>query len=388
VVLFGAFDRHNFGDLLFPHLVAELLPGHTFAFAGLAERDLRGVGGHHVVPLARARHLVHAGGEILTCTAWQAAIMLLDAEAAVQTVAHYDGAPQAAAAWALETLGTGRRIPYVVGRQALAPGGTLVFNAVGGVEWAALPQASRTEVRDALLQADWLSVRDRVTQTALRSEGVEAQLCPDSAVMVEQCFGALIRQHQQRQPLKSVRDAFPQGYLACQFSTDFADDTSLDEIARGLAEVDARSGLGVVFFRAGAAPWHDDLALYAKLAERLPEGLALTFDSPHLWDICALIAGSRGVLCSSLHGRIVALAYGLPRVSLVSPQQQGRPDKLAAFADTWESAPLPRGVGITDVGPALLHVLALPASVHGEAAPRLCARYRKSQAQWAARLTP
>jgi len=31
-VLFGAFDRHNFGDLLFPHLMAALLPGSLYEF--------------------------------------------------------------------------------------------------------------------------------------------------------------------------------------------------------------------------------------------------------------------------------------------------------------------------------------------------------------------
>ena len=48
LVLFGAFDRHNFGDLLFPHLMTALLPGRDFQFAGLAARDLRAFGGHRV----------------------------------------------------------------------------------------------------------------------------------------------------------------------------------------------------------------------------------------------------------------------------------------------------------------------------------------------------
>lgn len=47
-VLFGAFDRHNLGDMLFAHVVARLLPGHRLRFAGLAERDLRAYGGHLV----------------------------------------------------------------------------------------------------------------------------------------------------------------------------------------------------------------------------------------------------------------------------------------------------------------------------------------------------
>ncbi|MBE0547855.1 MAG: polysaccharide pyruvyl transferase family protein, partial [Rubrivivax sp.] len=36
IILFGAFDRHNLGDLLFPHIAAALLPGRTLVYAGLA----------------------------------------------------------------------------------------------------------------------------------------------------------------------------------------------------------------------------------------------------------------------------------------------------------------------------------------------------------------
>src|SRR5574340_290329 len=381
-VLFGAFDRHNFGDLLFPHLLTALLPGRTFRFCGLAERDLQAFGGHRVSRLgtgSRPVQLVHVGGELLTCSAWQAAVMLLDPAAAVEAVARYDGDP--AAAWAARQLGTSRTMPYVAGRDALAPGGKLIFNAVGGVEWAFLSTAQRSEVTTALRQADWLSVRDHVTQEALRAEGIAAPLCPDPAVMVAQCYGEAIAQH--KGLLKGILDPFPQGYLACQFSADFADDASLDELAGGLSRVAAATGLGLVLFRAGAAPWHDDAALYETLLNRLPRGAARLSPSLHLWDICALIAASRGVVSSSLHGRIVALAYGLPRVSLMPPQQDARPGKVAAFAETWEPDALPRSVAVGQVEPALMQALAVSLGVLQDNAAQLRTRYLESQAQWA-----
>jgi hypothetical protein len=388
-ILFGAFDRHNFGDLLFPHLLAALLPGRTFGFAGLAERDLRAFGGHRVTPLAPgATHLIHAGGELLTCTAWQAAVMLRTPAEAAERIARYDADPAAAAAWAARELGTARAMPYVAGRDTLAPGGRLIFNAVGGVEWDLLSAAQHEEVKTALRSADWLSVRDHVTQAALRAEGIAASLCPDPAVMVEQCFGEVIRRHRQQGPVKDMRDAFPQGYLACQFSADFADDASLDALAQGLSKVVAATSLGVALFRAGAAPWHDDPALVEKLQRRLPPGMARLFPSLHLWDICALIAASRGVVSSSLHGRIVALAYGLPRVSLAPPQQDSRPDKRAAFAETWEPDAIPGSVAADRIEPALMQALAVPADVLRENAASLRARYLQSQAQWACLLTP
>jgi hypothetical protein len=388
-VLFGAFDRHNFGDLLFPHLLAALLPGRAFGYCGLAERDLRRFGGHLVTPLAgQPTHLIHAGGELLTCTAWQAAVMLLGPAEACAAIARYDADPLAAAEWAARQLGTARTVPYVAGRDVLAPGGKLIFNAVGGVEWATLAEAQRAEVTAALGGADWLSVRDHVTRAALREAGVDAPLCPDPAVMVAECCGDTIARHRQRGEVQAMRAAFPQGYLACQFSAGFADDASLDALALALASIGRETGQGVALFRAGAAPWHDDLQCYERLAHRLQPGTARLFLSLHLWDICALIAASRGVVASSLHGRIVALAYGLPRVSLVPPQQGALPGKVAAFAETWEPDALPRSVAVDQVGPAVMQALAVPASVLQDNAAQLRARYLASQSQWAGMLPP
>jgi len=82
VVLFGACDRHNLGDLLFAHVAAALLPGRELVVAGLAERDLRAAGGHRVQSLhglaqqgrLQGAHLLHVGGEILTTTAREASV--------------------------------------------------------------------------------------------------------------------------------------------------------------------------------------------------------------------------------------------------------------------------------------------------------------------------
>ncbi|MEW6120460.1 MAG: polysaccharide pyruvyl transferase family protein [Pseudomonadota bacterium] len=388
-VLFGAFDRHNFGDLLFPHLAAAMLPGRGFAIAGLAARDLSAFGGHRVVPLAPgATPLVHAGGELLTCSAWQAAVMLRPPTETAGLVAHFDADPAAAEAWAAEMLGTARAMPYVAGRGMLAPGGRLIFNAVGGVEWHGLTHAQREEVKAALREADWLSVRDRVTQAALQTEGIAAPLCPDPAVMLAECFGDRIAQRQRQGAVQAMRETFPQGYLACQFSADFADDASLDAVATNLGATRAATGLGLALFVAGTAPWHDDPALYARLLHRLPPGAARIFPSLEVWDICALIAASRGTLASSLHARLVALAYALPRASLTPPQLGERPSKTAAFAATWEPAALPGSVAVHELAAAALRALAVPPDVLRDTAATLCARYRASLHQWSGLLPP
>lgn len=382
-VLFGAFDRHNFGDLLFPHLMTASLPGQAFEFAGLVARDLRAFGGHRVKALDTGRplRLVHVGGELLTCTAWQAAVMLLDPAEVDAVVARYDADP-AAAAWAAQRLGTSRPAPYVVGRDAWPADGKLIFNAVGGVDWAHLPAAHRDAVKAALARADWVSVRDRVTQAALRAEGLDFPLCPDPAVMVADFFGGTVAKREGQGAVGAVQDAFPQGYLAIQFSADFGDSVTLDALARELARLAAATGLGLACYRAGAAPWHDDMALYETLRERLPPGAMRLFPSLDIWDICALIAASRGAIGSSLHGRIVALAFNLPRVSLLAPQQGMRPDKASAFAETWEPEALPRSVPVEDIQQAAMQALAVPDRVLRDNAAQMRDAYRQSQHRW------
>jgi hypothetical protein len=106
----------------------------------------------------------------------------------------------------------------------------------------------------------------------------------------------------------------------------------------------------VVLFRAGAAPWHDDLDTLRRMAARLPPTQVHVFASLDLWRVCALVAHSRGYCGSSLHGRIVAMAFARPRVNLRLPAPAAGADgpapadKPAAFAATWDRPEVPRSV--------------------------------------------
>jgi len=347
-LLFGAFDRHNFGDLLFPHVAAALLPGQHLIFAGLAERDLRGYGGHRVRSLARLAvelggqpvNLVHVGGELLTCDAWQAAIMLLPPEEAQATIRHFERRPAEQPAWLRERLGLTSLAPYTIPRSLFPKAARVTYNAVGGVDLLSRDAALRAEVAANLQAADEVNVRDRQTLAGLRALAIPARLVPDSAVMVAKLFGKRIREHAEYGEVGAIRHAFPRGYLAIQFSADFGDDATLAAIADQLDQVAMSTGHAVVFFRAGAAPWHDDLACYRRTASRMRAQSIGVFESLDIWDICALIAHSQSYCGSSLHGRIVAGAFALPRVSLLHPSLAGQPAKQTAYAATWEPTDL------------------------------------------------
>ena len=390
-ILLGAFDRHNFGDLLFPHLAAALLPGSRLIFAGLAERDLRPFGGHRTHALARLAvelgnapvRLIHVGGEILTCEAWHAALMLQSPAAVPALVARLDAHPAERLAWARSTLGLASLAPYVAGRR-LFPRAQLLHVGVGGANLALSPPALRAEVTEALREAAAVGVRDRQTLGHLHAAGIQAHLMPDPAVLTAERFGPTIAAHAARGEVAAIARRFPGGYLAVQFSAEFGDDASLDTLAAQLNQAAAASACGLALFRAGSAPWHDDADCLQRLARRLPGARVQIFQSLQLWDICALIAASRGYCGSSLHGRIVATAFARPRLNL-RPPQAGEPGKIQAYTDTWEAPEPPTSAPVDALAEPLHQALAAdPASLHAMAR-ELADRYRRS---FAAHLPP
>lgn len=343
IVLFGACDRHNLGDLLFPHIMTELLAPRAVVVAGLAARDLTAFGGHRVRAIGEVRRewpdapVVHAGGELLCCDAWEAAVMLLPADEARDVIARYDGRPERFD-WARQVLGRDDRAPYCLGKSQSLQHGEVVFNGVGGVDLDRRDAAFRDEVLAKLAEAGWVGVRDRLTLAHLAAAGIPATLMPDPAVLTAELFGERIRRWAATGEVAAVRASFPQGYLAVQFAAALGDDATLGAIAEGLRRLAGEKGLGIVFFRAGAAPWHDDLDVYRRAAvlfrgvDAAPTAAPTwVFESLDVWDICALIASSAAFCGSSLHGRIVAEAFGVPVAEGIVPVGE----KVAGYRDAW-----------------------------------------------------
>lgn len=346
LILFGAFDRHNLGDILLAHVAAAEAAPRPVVFAGLGERDLTAWGGHRVHRLDalaaawgdRSADLLHVGGELLTCAAYEAAIMLQSAADAATAIARLDADPDARRAWAQDCLGTSGNLPYLADPALFRQPGRFEYRAVGGVEFDRLGPASRTEAMARLQAAHRISVRDRITLGQLAAAGIRADLVPDPVSRIADLFGDRICRHAGAGEPAAIRSAHPAGYLAVQCAAEYGDDTSLHRLATYLDEVTAGSGQGLVLFRAGAAPWHDDLAVYRRLAGHLGHRRVELFQSLNAWDLCALIAGAQAYCGSSLHGWIIAQAYGVARLPFPLPLAT---TKLAAYLATWPETRVP-----------------------------------------------
>lgn len=346
LILFGAFDRHNLGDILLAHVAAREAAPRPVVFAGLAARDLTAFSGQGVCAItelarewgdARA-DVLHVGGELLTCDLYQAAVMLQSEAAAHAAIARFERDPAAALDWAMTTLGLRQRLAYLAPKSLFRNPGRFVYRAVGGVSLDRLSPEQRREVGARLGEADTVTARDRTTQSLLAGMGIRADLEPDPASRIPDLFGEAIARHAEAGEPARTRAACPAGYIAVQFAAEYGDDASLSAIARHLERAAANTGLDIVLFRAGAAPWHDDPAVYLRLAGFMGARQPRLFQSLDVWDICALLAGARAYCGTSLHGWILGRAWGL---ELLPFPVELHLAKLSAYAETWGPAASP-----------------------------------------------
>ena len=362
LILFGAFDRHNFGDLLLAEISAVVLRQRPLVFAGLAQRDLSAFGGREVRSIAEVARewgeqpadVVQTGGEVLTCSLYEAAVMLLSPEAAIRAVACQGKDPAAHQAWSEELLGLRQQVAYLVPRSLFRHPRRFQYFGIGGTGLATLSGSMMQEVLGSLRHADQVWVRDRVTQVQLEQARIRTFLAPDPAAAAARVCGSRIAGHRVSGEPAATAARFPRGYLAAQFSAEFGDDATLREIGSQLRQLQRETGLGIVLFRAGAAPWHDDLDVYRRLLATNADLDHALFRSLDLWDICALLANATAYCGSSLHGRIVAEACGRPAANLV--RAAGQLTKQAAYALSWGYgsqrtilAPADLAIGITRV---------------------------------------
>ncbi len=342
IILFGAFDRHNLGDLLLAQVAAMDFGNRPVIFAGLAERDMRPWGGPAVQSLSdvakawgtQPADLCHVGGEILACTLYEAAVMLLPPAEVAGIITRYDQDQKGRQTWAQEQLGLLQQMAYLAPTNLFSNPRHFSYRAIGGVNINDLPQAMQREIQARMRDANDISVRDSVTQGHLAAWGIQARLEEDPATRVAELFGSIIAHHGAIGGPAAIRQAFPQGYLAIQLSADFGDDATLLSLAGQLDHVIHDTGLGCCLFRAGAAPWHDDNAVYQRCTAFMKSPRVRLFDSLNLWDMCALLAHAKGYCGSSLHGRIVAHTFGVPAISLIHPGLSTL-SKAGAYAATW-----------------------------------------------------
>lgn len=345
IVIVGAFDRHNYGDLLFPIIIeaAAFKRGFTGAvecFSTL-KSDLTKFGAK---PTKSLRSLfaqsngsdtlvVVGGGEVLSAT-WP-------------TIISYLCPPKLGAFVSRIARGVGFRIPAFIfsrlmGVPSVLPfvysnddflGALVAYNAVGGSHLATERDISLSEiVATKLKAASYISVRDRATKKIFDRMNVgDIQLSPDCAVLLSDLFPIHELSSKVDDELKALCSSFGDGYICFQSALMYVIGEE-QAIAETIVQLQERSGLGVVIFAIGRATGHSDQDAATAIFQHISGNLHIkVVDTKSIYEIMYVIARSKAYIGSSLHGAITALSYAVPHVGLCPRRVQ----KLATFIESW-----------------------------------------------------
>ena len=318
IVLFGAIGRHNFGDLLMAEVFTENLrnfcdaSGHDIFYADVLPRDMREYGGRDVrgitefMSSAVTTHVVHVGGQTGDCDLSSAIIMI-----------HPDQNLPALKTkeWKRFSANTSK-LGYILDKSFFENPGSFVANTFGG---------SSIRADEILQNFEFVSTR--------RFGSKLYTFAPDSVITIKEILEDKIKAHK---PIFS-------NYVSVQFRHS----ENVAEITKQLVRLVNETNYGIVFFRAGAAPHHDSLKPYQTVLENMrAQGFSNNihvFQGLDIWDITALIAYAELSIGTSLHHRIVAFAFSVPRVTF-SPK-----NKLIRMIQNWDFGAMSCSIGAVTV---------------------------------------
>ncbi|MGY8642073.1 MAG: polysaccharide pyruvyl transferase family protein [Verrucomicrobiales bacterium] len=208
------------------------------------------------------------------------------------------------------------------------------FHAVGLSELETLDEVRKSELLRVLGEADFLGVRDSTGADFLEKEGLSVERMPCGVTMLPRVCRKVWAKNETGSAMAAVKERFPNGWISVQVSG--YRKKTFKPLIKSIAEKCARMNLGVVFFAAGTATGHDDVVELAKRANSFPENGAMFFPFRNIWDISSLISESQMCIGTSLHGRIVAMSAGIPRINLAVNFT-----KIKSYCRLWEHSAVP-----------------------------------------------
>ena len=328
VLSVGAYERDNFGDLLFLLVTERYLEGSEvvasapFAadMTALLDRKVGAVG--DALSESRFDAIWTVGGQV-GGTSLDGAFKL--SKSAEEYAAYLAASPSQRRELARAAVhGAPLVSPYIPtpGAFELNAGAVTVLNSVG-IAGIADVRGRRPHVGEELVETlrttDAVSVRDRESSSFLDGLGIPHTLAPDvvHAISLLEPF--------EPDPASDV--------VVFQAATALLERIGHRPVARALATSSHLRGLRIQLLMAGAATGHDSVADLERVADHIREVdpgrevEVLTGRRP--LDIVHQIRQARIVIGTSLHVRIVAAAYSLPRVTL-------RRVKPARYAAHWD----------------------------------------------------
>lgn len=364
--IFGAFDRNNYGDLLFPivlekHLLKRI--GDTmisFKYYGLRESDLSEYGGKITQPIMDIQKLnnetiILAGGETLGTTWFGMDACFPTNEKNKRVFYKILHNKLGQSLWVNKKIMTKYFVdnihPWIPAKENIESNNFLV-NAVGGSDLSILSSTEISAIKNAILKSKYFAVRDKETLESLNAAfGKEVtskiKLVPDTVVAMDFVFPKNKLQENLSGESKKYFNVKKRQYFVFQVSKKVGD-AHFNKICKGLySYLDKNKDIDIILLPIGRAEGHSDHLVLErikrKLSEKIDPSRIFLPENNTIFDTAYYIARSNGYTGTSLHGAITAMAYEVPHAAFSEEIL-----KLVSFLKTWQTTPIIK-VEINDI---------------------------------------
>jgi len=340
ILIIGAFDRFNYGDLLFPIIIEQQLKTYNkeldIAYFGIIESDLSTLGGKPTQDIQhfykactegnKRANIIVAGGEAIAVT-WNSLLAALRKNyRPIRRYQHHLEKFIDLNKLAKGVLKGKTDLPFVFNSSDFNNVDHVLFNSLGGSE---IPDKIFKQVpglKSKLQLVDYFSVRDKVTQEHLKEKEIASSLYPDSAILMSKFYTPEKLNKLISDEVRNYVQHKKGKYVFFQTNRNHAKQQEA-KIAATLNKIYQEEGIDCCLCPIGKASNHnDDDAL--KVIYPLLKGGAKLFDEVNIWDIMYLIAHAQCYIGTSLHGAITAMSYAVPYVGV-------NVKKLNSYLETW-----------------------------------------------------
>lgn len=346
ICIVGAFDRYNYGDILFPIIIEryikenlkEKYKNYSIEFYGLKESDLTSIKGIKTKSIKYLKEdiddgnniIIVAGGDVLPVRISFAFSDLIENKLLNKIIS-----------MTKRIIGNNKfeeilikayripsKFPWIVNNIDRSKNNKVYYNAVGASTIYKLPKEDLNTMKYLLKYADYISVRDKKSCNNLNVIGIQPEVFPDSAIIMSQLYNnEFFENNISYESKKFVEKNLD--YICFQINKS-SFDRNKQEVIKQLKKLKNQTSKKILLLPIGKANNHNDLDALREIKIEINSDYYLP-ENLNIYDIMYLISKASLFIGTSLHGNITALSYGVPHLGIDKSIE-----KLDSFLKTWD----------------------------------------------------
>ncbi|MDO4872063.1 MAG: polysaccharide pyruvyl transferase family protein [bacterium] len=339
ILAVGAYERDNFGDLLFLYMLRKILGDRANIIpSSIIFADMRAVNSEVILPydflLKKYQFdgIITVGGEVGGVDIVGALMMDISKNQAERIIQNNQDLNRIVEFYT-GILQDSEKHAYIIDRTKyeLNQHTPHILNSVGLSNIANL-KGDFFENTKKILSNSIISVREDKSQDFLKANNIDSEISPDIVHAIN-----LFRKKQKSS----------EKYIVFQINNELIKNNQYNyaQIAEKLAAISSVTKFDIKLFLAGVAESHDNVNDYQQICqefEKLNQTQKISIvNNRNPLELVDCISASQMWIGTSLHGRIISAAYDVPRISLTNK-------KVSNYAQKWDEK-MPYDVKIEDL---------------------------------------